>query len=141
MSAAALQPRNRLNRFLQQVKNLRHQGNQTFGEFKTLEPTTATKVDRYEDRMKTLLGVGDPTALRRPISEATRIECDRLQNEVRRLLTTNANWKPVALYAFEKNAKQTWVGWDWLLKLGSQGEAGATRLPALLVADKPDLAA
>jgi len=139
MGAEELQPRNRLRQFLHQVKNLAPQGNQSFGEFKALEPAVARRINAYEDRMKMLLGTGDGAARRVPHG-TVRDECELLQHEVRRLLDDDASWKPVALYAIESNARRSALGWDWLLKFGSRGEAGATRLLALLVADKPDLA-
>lgn len=139
MSAEDLLPRNRLAKFMGQIKNLPDGGNKTYGEFKTLDPATARQIDAYEDRMKTLLASGGPATLH-DLSPKLRAELDELQNEISRLMNQDANWNPVALYAFESNAKQNSVGWNWLLKFGGRGEAGATRLLALLVAGKPDLA-
>jgi len=139
MSAQELLPRNRLNLFKSQVNNIPPQGNHTFGAFMTLKPEVARQIDAAEARLHTLQGKGDATATRRVLGVADLIECGRLMHEIDRLPRQDKSWHPISLYGVESNIKRSGMGIDFIVKAGSQGEAGANRLTALLVMGKPDL--
>ena len=147
MSEAELQPRARLDAFLRNIQALtvqgqaddhHRQGNRTFGEFTSLKPEVAARIDACEARLVTLLGGGDIAERPSALAYADHVECDRLMVEMDRMLDDDESWAPVSLYAFETNVKAS-AGLDLGLKLGSRGEAGANRLLALLLPGKPDL--
>jgi hypothetical protein len=147
MSDEALQPRARLDAFLREIQALtvqgqtdkqRRQGNRTFGEFTSLKPEVAARIDACEARLVTLLGGGDIAGRHSALAYADHVECDRLMVEMNRMLDDDESWAPASLYAFETNVKAS-AGLDLGLKLGSRGEAGANRLLALLLPGKPDL--
>ena len=139
MTAEQLLPQNRLQKFEEQAEAIPTMGNHTCGAFLALKPDVAGRIDAAEARLHSLRGKGDAGAARRVLSQAERAECDLLAYEIYRLPLKDDSWEVISLYAFEANAKRSGVGMNLIVKAGSQGEAGANHMLALLVIHKPDL--
>ena len=126
--------RQRLTKFVQEV-SAGHTALSLYGEFVSLQPDVADKINGYEARLTTLLGQGDRSAASRTLTHTERAECNALQGEVRRLLQAEASWSPGALYAAEPNAVAHTTGLNFGLKIANQEQAQALHVNALLLAN------
>ncbi len=125
--------RQRLTKFVQEVA-AGHTALSLYGEFVSLEPEVAEKINGFEARLTTLLGQGDRSAASRTLTQAERAECNALQGEVRSLLKAEASWSPGALYSAEPNAVAHTTGPNFVLKVANQEQAQALHVNALLLA-------
>ncbi len=129
--------RERLNNFLEQVAAVPARADRLHGELKTLDPQVADQINNYEARFHVLLGKGDAKTSGRELTPSVRAECNRLENEIHRLLKAETSWKHGGLYAVEINQKSSSIGISFGIKAAGTQDAAATRLTALLVASEP----
>ena len=129
----------RLDAHLEQVAATPRGGDRLHGASMSLVPRVAEQINHFEARHTTVLGAGDAQASTRELSEAERAECNLIENEVERLLMSDASWQHSALFSVELNQVGSSSGLDFGVKVVNQEQASATRLTALLIASLPEV--
>lgn len=129
----------RLDAHLEQVAATPRGGDRLHGASMSLVPRVAEQINHFEARHTTVLGAGDAQASTRELSAAERAECNLIENEVERLLMSDASWQHNALFSVELNQVGSSSGLDFGVKVVNQEQASATRLTALLIASLPEV--
>jgi hypothetical protein len=129
--------RERFNTFIEQIASAPPRADRLHGELMTLDPIVADQINNYEARFNALLGKGDAAASSRELTDSTRAECNRLQNEIHRLLKEDSSWKHAGIYGVEISQKNSEKGINFGLKAVGKEDASSARLTALLIAGLP----
>lgn len=113
-------------------------GDKWWGEFTTLSDKSIQDIKDYDDQLKTILAEHDHHAGQRPLDAATVAECNRIDNEISKILEERGSYRKIALWCYESIQRSANEGLDFGIVASAKGGVSANRLPYLFVGPRPD---
>lgn len=135
-------PRDEARAILNDVKSdlmaIPEKGDKWWGEFTTLSDKSIRDIKDYDDQLKTILAEHDHQAGQRPLDPATAAECNRIDNEISKILENRGSYRKIALWCYESIQRSASEGLDFGIVASAKGGVSANRLPYLFVGPRPD---